>query len=230
MVKLENTPGKSLEEIAGGAYDRCFGDVNLGRLISRIQSLIISNGYELEKIITSGVQDRLISNLDEFLSRQIMEEGIRVAIKKDIKKSNKIEGHSIEPDFLIFERVKSTQNCYIVELKDGHEFDTKSSSKEQGNLHTFLSKNAMALQYYQSFCKIVGFNAKTKEEIRTGFKNKIDINQAMPGKEFCKLLGLDYKGIVRNRALDAEANFENFVDELLKIESVRIAIIKRLED
>ena len=220
MVKLENITGKSLEKVAGGAYDRCFGDAELSRLLSRVQSLVIRNGYELERIITKGVESVLIDDLDEFLSIQIMHEGIRVAKKTVIKRSEKIEGHSIEPDFLVFQRVKTTQSCYIVELKDGHEFDTKSSAKEQANLHTFLSKNAMVLGDFRSFCKIVGFNASTKEEIQIGFKNKIALEQAMTGEEFCMLLGLDYKQIIKQRKEDARANFHNFVNEILGIDSV----------
>ena len=229
MVKLENITGKSLEEVEGGAYDRCFGDIELSRLLSRVQSLIIKNGLELERLITKGVESVLIDDLDEFLSIQIMDEGIRVAKKSVIKRSEMIEGHSIEPDFLVFQHVKKTQNCYIVELKDGHEFDTKSSAKEHANLHTFVSKKAMALRDFRSFCKIVGFNARTREEIHIGFKNKIALEQAMTGEEFCMLLGLDYKQIIKQRKEDARANFHNFVNEILGIDSVLNEIVNRLD-
>ena len=117
----------------------------------------------------------------------------------------------------------------VVELKDGHEFDTKSSAKEQANLHTFLSKNAMALGDFRSFCKIVGFNANTKEEIQVGFKNKIALEQAMTGEEFCMLLGLDYKQIVHQRREDAKANYDNFINELLSIDSILTKIVDRLD-
>ena len=48
MVKLGDTQGKSLEQISSGAYARCFGDLELSQLLSRVQSLMIKNGYELE--------------------------------------------------------------------------------------------------------------------------------------------------------------------------------------
>ena len=132
MVKLQDvTSKKTAKQIKQGAYTRCFGDVDLGLLLSRVQSLIIRNGLELEKIVTEESDDKLIHDVDDFLSRQIMEKGVRLAVKKQIKKSQKIEGHQIEPDFIVFQRVRSTQNCFIVELKDGHEFDTKSSARER---------------------------------------------------------------------------------------------------
>ena len=113
-----------------------------------------------------------------------------------------------------------TQNCYILELKDGHEFDTKSSAKEQANLRTFLSNNAMALRYFQSYCKICCFNAESKEQIRSGFKNKIAVSQAMTGRELCEILPLDYNAIIESRANDREDNFNQFLGNLTQIEPV----------
>ena len=229
MVTLKETRGKNDNEIRNGAYYRCFGNLGVARLLSRIQSLIIKNGYELENLFAELTKDKQIDDLDEFLSVQIQPKGIWIALKKAVKQSEILEGHGIEPDFIIFERGNDYQNCYIVELKDGHEFDTKSSSKEHQNLHDFLSKNAIALQYFHSYCKICGFNATSKEEIRKGFKNKIDINQAMTGKELCELVGLDYEGIVKRRAEDRVKNLESFVDDLLKIPEMKSKITDKLK-
>ena len=41
MTRLETVEGKSLEEIKKGAYYRCFGNLDLASLLSRVQSLII---------------------------------------------------------------------------------------------------------------------------------------------------------------------------------------------
>lgn len=225
MVKLKNVKGKSRKEIEGGAYFRCFGDVELSKLFSRVQSLIIKNGFELERIITDKVENLLIRDLDQFLDDQIMRtEGVRVATKHIVKKSKKIKGRGIEPDFLIFQRAGTSQNCYIIELKDGHEFDTKSSAREHANLHQFRAKNAQVLHFYNNYFKIVGFNADTKEEIHKGFKSKFEFEQIMTGAEFCELLGLNYRSIVYGRTSDVEENFENFIEELLSIESVRNSI------
>lgn len=229
MVTLKETRGKDDKEIKNGAYYRCFGNLKVARLLSRIQSLIIKNGYELERLFEELTKDKQIEDLDGFLSVQIQPKGIWIALKKAVKQSDILEGHGIEPDFIIFERGNDYQNCYIVELKDGHEFDTKSSSKEHQNLHDFLSRNAIALQYFHSYCKICGFNATSKEEIRKGFKNKIDINQAMTGKELCDLIGLDYEEIVKKRAEDRVKNLESFIEEIANIPEIESELKDRLK-
>ena len=228
MARLRDIEGRTIDEARTGAYGRCFGNAELSRLISRVQSLIIRNGLELEKLVTGCISPLLIDDLDDFLDAQIMQSGVRVAVKPAIKKAQKMQGRLIEPDFLIFERKGTSQNCYIVELKDGHEFDTKSSAKEQANLNQFLSMNAMALQFFQSYIKVCGFNAQTREEIHTGFKNKIDISQAMTGREFCQILGIDYEDILTLRAQDREANYSAFLDDLMAMPDVRAELAKRL--
>ena len=57
-----------------GAYDRLFGIPELGLLISRIQSSVISSGSELERLIIDKVQH--IDDLDRFLEQEIMQEGV----------------------------------------------------------------------------------------------------------------------------------------------------------
>ncbi len=221
MIHFKNVEGKPLEDIRNGAYYRCFGNIELAKLLSRVQSLIVKYGYELENVITDSTENNHIEDLDVFFSEQIISTGIYLATKKVIKKSKVIQGDGIEPDFMVFERVGSEQNCYIIELKDGHEFDTKSSAKESANLSQFIEKNTETLQFYRVYSKIVGFNAATQDEIRTGFKNKIELEQAMTGRAFCELLELDYDQIVENRASDREASFDSIVNDFLSIPKVK---------
>ena len=128
MVKLGDTQGESLEQIASGAHARCFGDLELSQLLSRVQSLMIKNGYELET--------------------------------------------SLQTWFLI---------CSLQDLDD---------------------------------------NAESKEQIRSGFKNKIAVSQAMTGRELCEILPLDYNAIIENRANDREDDFNQFLSNLTQIEPV----------
>ena len=229
MVKLVDTKGKSLSEIKHGAYYRCFGDIELGHLISRVQSLIIKNGYELENIVLQGGEenDIILDDLDLLLSHQVAPEGLYLASKKVIKKSHTIVGRGIEPDFMIFLREGNKQECYVVELKDGHEFDTKSSAKEASNLVDFAEANREHLHYWIIHRKIVGFNAGSKVDIIEGFKRKIDTDIAMTGREFCDLLKLDYDAIQDQRARDRESNVKEFIDRLYKIDAVRNGILER---
>ena len=52
---------------------------------------------------------------------------IFLAHKKQIKKSKSLSRSGAEPDFMIFKRYNKNQVCHVVELKDGHVFDTKKS-------------------------------------------------------------------------------------------------------
>ena len=66
MAKIENSKVKN----TGGGYARLFGNEELGELITKVHSAVISSGSELEKMINSILNDRnqLIENVDEFLS------------------------------------------------------------------------------------------------------------------------------------------------------------------
>lgn len=138
-------------------------------------------------------------------------------------------GRGIEPDFIVFDRKLQSQHCYIVELKDGHEFDTKSSAKEHENLIEFMQSNAETLHYCDTTTKVIGFNAESREIIQHGFKGKIGLADAMTGREFCELLQIDYDCILERRADDRIANYEYFLDELLDIGAVRRDIEERLK-
>ena len=48
-----------------GGYERLFNDEQLGALLARVQSTVIANGYELEKILAGKFNS--ISNLDQFI-------------------------------------------------------------------------------------------------------------------------------------------------------------------
>ena len=56
----------------------------------------------------------------------------------------------------------------MVELKDGHVFDTKKSSGEKEILKKFQSYISKKLQYSTSI-HMCCFNSKNKEEIKAGF-------------------------------------------------------------
>ena len=208
-----------------GGYDRLFGIPELGLLISRIQSAVISSGSELERLILDRVQH--IDDLDRFLEQDIMQEGVFIAPKNQIKKSKTLDCISAEPDFLVFKRRQNRQLCHVIELKDGHVFDTKKASAERQAMHTFIEKNGHRLPYIISshFCC---FNQESKEAILTGFKRKISPEEAMTGKEFCELLEIDYEEIVFLRQKDQPDNVKFFLSELVQIREVKNMLIKLL--
>ena len=222
-MRIEKAKGRK----TGSGYARLFGNVELGHLMSRVQSAVISSGNELEKLILDQLSESMIENLDEFLQREIMPDGVRVAPKRMVKKCETLDFAGAEPDFVIFKRRGGKQRCHIIELKDGDAFDTKKAAAEHTAMHQFVSKNAQHLPYmvHTHFCC---FNQDDKAAIVEGFKRKISLQEAMTGREFCDLLELDYQAIVDMRAEDAPENIRYFLSELVAIRSIRKLLEKLL--
>ena len=61
MAKIKDSCPKS----SSGGYERVFADKQIGDAIQRVQSTVIRNGNELEKIIESN--SVLVADLSEFL-------------------------------------------------------------------------------------------------------------------------------------------------------------------
>ena len=202
----------------GGGYERLFGDEALGHLISRVQAAVISSGTELERIIKQEVAP--IEDLDSFLDQEIMEDGVFLVDKRQLKASTKLDFTGSEPDFVVFRRRNERQHCYVIELKDGDNFDTKKSTSEHRALHDYVTQNAPHLHFTVT-SHICCFNQTSREEIVRGFKNRIPLEEAMTGREFCDLLEISYVKIVETRKKDQLANLQYFVGELTKIEAVR---------
>ncbi len=66
----------------------------------------------------------------------------------------------------------------------------------------------------------MAFNQDDRQIIFDGFKHKVPLDECMTGREFCDLLEIDYDEIVSERRQDAEANFNQFLSEMLGIERV----------
>ncbi len=209
-----------------GSYERIFGNTELGALASKIQSAVITSGSELEAMIVAAVPN--ILDLDAFLEQEIMQEGVLLAHKRQIKRSITLNFAGSEPDFMVFKRRGGVQTCHIVELKDGHVFDTKKASAERQAMHRFIERNAPHIQYRfrAHFC---AFNQDDRQAIWNGFKQRIALDEAMTGREFCDLLEIDYDAIVEARRTDGPDNVEFLLSELLKIEPIRRRILEILD-
>ncbi len=208
MLIEKTKPGRK-----DGGYTRLFGDEELGALISRVHSASISAGTELEKIIISKV--RKINNATDLFEKKISE-GIFLIDKKQIKKSF-LQGKQ-EPDFLIV-KIKE-EECYIIELKDGDNFDTKKSQGEIVNLKAYAHHISSKIAFKTSI-HVCFFNQNNKEKIVSGFKGNITKEQAMTGEEFCNLLAIDYKAIISAREKDQQENINFFIKELKKIDKLK---------
>ena len=216
MAKIQDTKESNIS--SSGGYERVFGLSTLGNLIRRVHATSISNGHELEKIITSHITK--IEDIDKFLEKDEIPFGIHIARKKTIKKSKELNlASSNEPDLVIFKNKGQQSKCYVIELKDGHAFDTKKAQSEILALQKFSNENGRKVPCKLSI-HVCCFNKASREEIVDGFKKKITLDQAMTGQELCELLEIDYQKIVNDRKKDQKANLNFFTKEILKIPEI----------
>jgi len=214
MAKIRDAKGRRENQSPSG-YTRLFGNIALGNLLSKVQAAVISSGNELERLILERCQK--ISDFDNFVTDlDNRSPGIFVATKRQIKKSKKVETR-FEPDLLAFDLVHRI--CYVIEVKDGDQFDTKKSEGERNTLHSFRSDVASVLPF--SFkIYMCSFNAPSKEAIYHGLKHKFPLDELMTGKELCDLLGIDYNEILDIRKQDQEDNIDYFVESLKNIPEI----------
>jgi hypothetical protein len=72
------------------------------------------------------------------------------------------------------------------------------------------------------------FHRRARAEIVKGFKRKITENEAMTGREFCDLLGINYDAIITRRMEHQRRNIDCFIDTLLEIPAVLEALEVRM--
>lgn len=226
MSKIKNAQGR---KDGNSGYTRVVGNEALGQLLSRVQATVISNGTELERMITERAT--CIRDIDAFIEGAIqatIDDGTYLCLKKVFKKSTRYRRglENIEPDMLIFV-VQEYRVCKVIELKDGDAFDTKKSKGEKDHLERFSmvfgSRIPFATSYY-----ICSFNQDDKELIRQGFKNVFALENIMTGRELCALLNIDYDEVISIRKQDAIENLAYLVDELLAISEVQALIKSKL--
>ena len=223
MAKIKNSEPKS----SSGGCARVFGIDALGHLISRVHATNIINGKELEKMIKDRVER--IDDLDKFLEIYTTPDKVLLADKKQIKECKTLKFYKYEPDFLIFKWRDNQPHCYVIELKDGHQFDTKKASAEHREMRKFVERNSsnISCRMTTHFCC---FNQDSRDAIYEGFKRKISKAEVMTSREFCDLLEIDYDEIVARREADQEPNVDCFLKELTKIDEVRDISHRLLQD
>lgn len=221
---------KSKEGRSDGAYSRLFGDDKLGALISRIHATSISAGTYLENLISQIAPQLSVSEIPNIFNATLGD-GIWIVSKKNLK--NYVTPYlnlekPTEPDFLIVDSLN--KKCIVLELKDGDNFDTKKAQGEVLNLKTYSDALNGKLAYpWVSRIGVCMFNQEDHQKIVEGFKGHIEEKDAITGSEFCELLGLDKNEINSERQKACHQNFHFFIDEILKIESVRNLLKSKLE-
>lgn len=211
----------------GSGYERVLGDAKLGQLVSATHATTISAGTELEKLIAE--QANKLSDLDRFLQATPYPHGTFLATKTQVRTSNVIGGTSKDPDFVIFDVRPNTQRCLVVELKEGDQFDTKKAAGEWEALEHFVTAVARQIQFTVS-PHVCFFYATDRQQVVDGFKRVLGAADALTGREFCDLLGVNYDDIVEYRRNHQRENFAFFLETLFRIPSVRTFIRRKRQE
>jgi hypothetical protein len=204
MALISDARGRGEDETPSG-YERLFGNRQLGMLMSKIQSAVISTGNELEEILASHIKNPKGISIQKINKENRVFKGIK-------------DGHDIIIDCV----VEKDRKFMLIEIKDGDTFDTKKVAGEVESLllakkhliKTHKLKEQDVSVYYCSF------NATSHEQIEIGAKSLLPKNSAMTGKEFCKLVGLDFDKIVQERKKQQPENLNYFIEELKKIPEI----------
>lgn len=223
IAKVCNSNPKS----KSGGFERALKNEALAEIFTKVQSTVISIGTELERIISK--MSNTIKDLDAFLEscdNGTVKDGTYLCTKKAVKASKyKLEKH--EPDFIVFTISPTKKECYVVELKDGDDFDTKKSLAEKEMLTDYVKHLAPQIAF-RTRPYICSFNQSDKEAIVNGFKRKFTIDEVMTGREFCEILDIDYDAIVKMRKKDAEDNFKYVIEKIFEIKEVK-EYLKKLQ-
>jgi len=209
MALIRKAKGRRANETDSG-YERILGNKQLGLLISKVQSAVISTGSELERFLAS----KLPKDTDISIAKINKEK----RVFKDAKTDSTGKKHKLEIDCVI----KTNSHIMLIEIKDGDTFDTKKVAGEVQSLNfakEYISKvyNIPKEKISMHYCS---FNARDHEQIVRGAKGLLGECKAMTGKEICDLLGLSFDKLVQERKADQKDNFDFFVEELKKIPEV----------
>ena len=202
MALIKDIQGRKENETPS-AYERLFGNRQLGMLLSKVHATAIREGNELERILASRLKKTEGISIDQINKEK--------RIFKNVKR-----GHTIKIDCVIGKNNK----IHLIEIKDGDTFDTKKVAGEVESLimvKDFLKKKEPNKEIILHFCS---FNATSHEQIERGAKGLLGECKAMTGRELCELLGLDFNEIVEQRKEHQKENLEYFVSELKKISEI----------
>ncbi len=204
MALISNAKGRREDETPSG-YERLFGNRQLGMLMSKIQSAVISTGLELEETLANQIKDTKGISIQKINKENRVFKGIK-------------NGHDIIIDCVI----EKNNKFMLIEIKDGDTFDTKKVAGEVESLLTakehLIKTHKLNEQDVSVF--YCSFNAASHEQIEIGAKGLLPKNSAMTGQEFCKLIGLDFNKIIQERKKDQQENLNYFISELKKIPEI----------
>ena len=204
--------------IKDSGYHRLTLNDMMADLLRKVQSAVIANGNELEKLIFE------YSNHPNTLSGQELSD-FNLSEKQTFVVQMKIEipdRKNIALDCFLL----TPDRIYLFEMKDGMNFDTKKSAGEVASLNAaaaFIKEQDPLNRPVQK--NIVFWNCKDLSN--ASFKSKEGKSMLMTGDDFAKLVGIDKKAIDEHRRIDAATNEAYIVEEMRKIVAAYDAKIAR---
>src|SRR3989344_6055829 len=116
MALISNARGRGENETPSG-YERLFGNRQLGMLMSKVQSAVISTGNELEGMLANEIKDTKGISIQKINKENRVFKGIK-------------DGHDIIIDCV----VEKNGKFMLIEIKDGRKmFTIIENWRENGN-------------------------------------------------------------------------------------------------
>ncbi len=222
MARISDTKGR-VDRNSG--YARLFGNVELGRLISRVHATVIRMGNELEGLLEEWTSPAIKATLAAALVEAQRGTSSRLQVVFSPQVEGIKAGHGIVSDIVVFDH--SRRVVAVIEVKDGDTFDTKKANGELASMN-HLAQWISERTGYDPRIYFCSFNQEDKSAIVAGAKGRFPEENAMTGRELCGILGIDYDALVRERREHAAENLVYFIDELLAIPEVRGLVKSRI--
>ena len=187
------------------------GSLELAKLFQKSHSTVIRNGNQLEELIYENCNLKFKDNKVK-LSEKLLKNKNLFMVKCNISKQYTSNNKAIALDALYL----TDDKIYVVEIKDGSNFDTKKSS---GEVHK-LKKAAEIISLndpHKRKCelKIVLWNCDDLKD--SSFKDKEATSWLMRGKDFSKLIEVDFDFLNQKRTLDKDENYLYVMSEFKRI-------------
>lgn len=222
MVKLEQSKGT-----AGESATRIFGNESMGLLFSKFQAAVIRSGLELEKMIYAEIPIEMHTTLAMLSdsSRDLKNYPAIQVVFKPSRPNPDNSTKSIQADLLVVDNKSRT--FMLVEIKEGHIFDTKKADGELSSLKNITSWLAQEFAFRTSYF-LCSFNQESKEGIVSGTKKRFSLEHVLTGRELCGKIGIDYDALREKRQPDQLQNRTYFLSKLLEIPEIRKEIVELL--
>lgn len=213
LARIRDTAGR---RNPNSGYVRLLGNERLGLLLSRMHATTIRAGNELEKIL-----ERHCAIHSEGLTRRVKSPETPRQLTKEVFFNETIhtDGNGKGTRFDVVVLNHEARTATVVELKDGDTFDTKKANGELASVTRVAEYLGRVLDYDAShrFCS---FNQEDKALIVAGVKGRFSAEHVMTGREFCRLIEVDFEAVLEERRGDVQDNFDYFVAEMMAIPEV----------